>query len=158
MRVLALDQATYITGFSYWIDGKMVECGTLNEESAKNKKKPIVERMNSMSLQIDDILKNHEVDFVCIEGVQYQSNQKVYSQLSQLQGMIFKTLLLADIGFCVVEPKSWKSFCGVAGKNRADEKEHTMAWVKEKFGVSLGEDIADSIGIGWWAINNLVQE
>lgn len=153
MNVLALDQATAHTGFSFWGDGKLIECGVLDED----RKIPILERMNSMTNQIEGLVKEHDVDAVCVEGVQYQSSQKTYGQLAQLQGFIFRTLFAMGISFVVVEPSSWKAYCGISGRARAEQKQNTIEWVKEKYGLAVSEDVADSIGIGYWAINNIVE-
>ena len=76
--------------------------------------------------------------------------------MSQLQGVLFTILFERDINFCLVQPTKWKSYCGVKGKKRAEQKANTIQIIQQKYNLSkLTEDEADAIGMGLWAVNNL---
>ena len=84
MIVLALDQSTKHTGYSLFDGDMLVRSGVLDV----SKELPIYERMNRMRRMITDLIRQLNPDMLVFEQVQYQSNQKVYSQLSQLQGFV----------------------------------------------------------------------
>ena len=137
-----------------WDNKQLVEYGLLTAN--KDEKNPI-ERMSEMYFLIKSLICKENPDYVIIEGVQYQNNQKTYNQLSQMQGVIFSILFETKMPFNLIEATAWKKFCGIQGKKRVEQKASTIQMVKETFNIEVSEDIADSIGIGLWAINN-VQE
>ena len=152
ITICCLDQSTKSTGYSIWENGTLKKYGLI--EVDKNEKNP-VERIVQMYSKIRELLKKSKPDYVCLEEVQHQVNPHVCKTLAQLQGAIFASLFDLDIGFCIVEASCWKPFFGVTSKKRADQKLETIKIVKDKFNKDVSEDEADSIAIGYWAINNL---
>jgi Holliday junction resolvasome RuvABC endonuclease subunit len=150
IKILAIDQASTVSGYSIWKDKLLASYGKI-----QSKDKDIIERMYEMYNQIKALIKNQKPDFVVLEGVQYQSNQKTYNQLSQLQGVLFSICLEKNIGFCIVEPSVWRQFSGVKGRVRAEQKLSAIEKIKELYGFDTEEDVAESILIGVWAINNV---
>lgn len=67
---------------------------------------------------------------------------------------LFKT----DIGFKIIEPSAWKSFCKIKGRKREEQKKNTQVFVKGKYNIEVSEDEADAIGIGTWAISKIKKE
>lgn len=114
-----------------------------------------LERMRIMGNLIRDKLRKLCPDVVVIEGVQFQNNYRTYSQLSQMQGVIFNILFEQNIEFRLIEPTAWKSYSKIKGKKRVEQKENTILMVRNKFNINVSEDEADAIGIGIWAINNI---
>ena len=151
MTILCLDQATRVTGYSVWSDGKLKLYDVIKVDT---KGRPPLERMRLMREGIIDIVNRVHPELVCIEGTQFQSNQKVYGELSQLQGVIFSIFFAMKIPFCIVQPTQWKSFCKIKGKKREEQKRNTQEMVRRDFAIDVSEDIADAIGIGIYAINN----
>lgn len=152
IRILALDQSTKITGFSVWENKKLVGYGLLNSNVKENNP---LERMRIMGDLISEKIEELQPNVVIIEGVQFQNNYRTYSQLSQMQGVIFNILFTRDIAFRLIEPTAWKSYSKIKGKKRVEQKENTILMVRNKFGINVSEDEADAIGIGIWAINNI---
>ena len=90
---------------------------------------------------------------------QFQSNQRVYSTLSQLQGIVMAILFEKDIGFSIIEPSSWKSYCGITGRKREEQKAKSIAIASKQFGLSdLTDDVADAILIGYYGAHILNNE
>jgi len=152
IKILAIDQSTKCTGWSLWKDEELSDYGLL--ESDKTEKNPI-ERMQQMYFMIKDLIINRKPDYVVIESVQFQSNYRTYSQLSQMQGIIFSILFELDIGFNIIEATAWRKFCNIQGRKRIEQKASTIQMVRDRFVLNVGEDIADAIGIGCWAVNNI---
>ena len=120
-----------------------------------NEKNPI-ERMKQMNDEIIKLINEIKPSFIVFENVQFQQNYGTFQQLSQLQGVIMAYLFKTDIGFQIIEPSAWKSFCGIKGRKRAEQKKNTQVFVKDKFNCDVTEDEADAIGIGIWAINKII--
>jgi crossover junction endodeoxyribonuclease RuvC len=152
LKILCLDQATKISGFSIWEDKKLITYGKL--EVNQNEKNPI-ERMKQMYDQIVNLIESSSPSFIVFENVQFQRNYGTFQQLAQLQGVIMSYLFKSDIGFKIIEPSAWKSFCGIKGRKREEQKKNTQVFVKNKYGIEVSEDEADAIGIGTWAINKI---
>lgn len=152
MRILCLDQASKITGYSVWESGKLVDYGTLE---ANPKEKDIIVRMRQMYFMCGELIDKVAPDFVAFEGVQFQQNYRTYSQLSQIQGLLMSLLFERKIFFTVVEPTKWRSFCAIRGRKRAEQKKATIQMVKDRFGIEVDDDVADSIGLGIWVRGNV---
>ena len=152
IKILTLDQSTKVTGFSVFKESKLDQYGLLTVN--KNEKNAI-ERMKLMSGEIRQLINTIKPDYIVFENVQFQRNYKTYQQLSQLQGVLMALLFEIDIGFTIIEPSAWKSSCEIKGKKRAEQKENTQIFVKNKFGIDVSEDEADAIGIGVWATKNI---
>lgn len=152
MKICCLDQSTKKTGYSVWENGKLKKFGTIQVDDTLTS----INRACEMYEEIKNFIRQIKPDYVCIEGTQFQNNQKVFKLLSQMQGMVFALLVDLDIGFCIIEPSSWKSFAGIKSRKREDQKKETIEFVKKNYKVKEPtDDEADSIAIGHWAINNL---
>lgn len=113
--------------------------------------------MREMYDKISELINTYEPDFIVFEDVQFQNNYGTFKQLSQLQGILMALLFERDIGFMTVEPTKWKSFCEIKGRKRVEQKANCIQMVKTKYKIEVSEDEADSIGIGVWAVNNLLK-
>jgi len=152
VKILNLDQSTKVTAYAVRNNGKLTDYGEICSD--KNERNP-VERMKQMYDGIGELLDRIKPNYIVFEQVQYQNNQKVYSQLSQLQGVIFSLLFDRDLGFELVSPPAWRKAVGVVGRNRADQKASIIQIVKERYGLDVSEDIAEAIGISEWSIENI---
>ena len=152
IKLLCLDQATLITGYSIWEDSKLITYGTLEVDPDE---KNIIERMKLMSELIIELIEVEKPNFIVIEDTQLQNNTKTYQQLSQFQGVLMAYFFNIDSGFVIVKPTEWKSKCGIKGRKREEQKINTQLFVKNTYGFDCSEDIADAIGIGFWAINKI---
>lgn len=108
-----------------------------------------------MTDKISMVIDNINADFVILENIQFQRNIATFKSLAQLQGCIMNHLNNLNIGYTFVEPSAWKSYCGIKGRKREEQKKNTIIYVKNKYNIEVSEDIADAIGIGTWALNNL---
>jgi len=110
-----------------------------------------------MNDKIQSVVKKHKPDYIVFENVQFQNNYGTFQQLSQLQGVLMAYLFEINIGFTIIEPSAWKSCCGIKGRKRVEQKKNTQIYVREKYGYDVSEDEADAIGIGTWAIKNIIK-
>lgn len=149
-RVLAFDQATYMTGFSVFDDKVLVKYGTfetnLEDEIARDHK--IKEWFISM-------IKNWQPDYIGLEGIQLQEKGgtramgvTVFEILARLQGILMCTAYEMNVPFKVVHTATWRNHCGVKGKTRVDRKKSMQILVKNWFDINVSDDCSDAIGIG----------
>lgn len=154
IRILCLDQSTKITGYSEWKDGRLIDYGTTE---VNKKEKNQIERMCQMYFKVKALIIDKKPDFIFIEGVQFQNSHQTHQLLSQLQGTILAILFEQNIGFNLVEATSWKSHCQIKGRKRAEQKANTIQMVKDRFSIDVCEDVADSIGLGIYAIGQVLK-
>lgn len=155
MKIIALDQATKITGYSVWVNGKLKRHGILKSDVDENN--PIL-RMELMYKRVRELIKREKPDFVALEGVFYSGRISTYNQLANMQGVIFGILFEFDIGFVVIEPTAWKAYCGIEGRAREAQKRSAIQRVHDIYKVDAEEDACEAICIGEWAVNNCVKK
>lgn len=150
-RVLGLDQATKITGFSIFEDGKLIKYGTVKLDGFNT-----IDRDASLRNWLVNTIKNWQIDFVGMEGIQMQTNLEggarvgvtTFEALARLQGILMITLYDLKVPFEICHTAVWRQHCGVKGKTRTDKKRSMKLLAKEWYDVSVTEDEADAIGIG----------
>ena len=103
---------------------------------------------------ISNLIHRVKPDVIFFEDIQFQRNYQTYKQLAQLQGIIMAYLFQKDIAFVVVPPTKWKSVCGIKGKQRTEQKKNTQKFVLNTYGLNVGEDESDAIGICHYAVNS----
>ena len=113
-----------------------------------------MKEMNEKIIQLMDII---QPVFVVFEDVHFQRNYGTFQQLSQLQGVVMAHLFKLNVGFQIIQPSAWKSFCEIKGRKRVEQKRNTQIFVKDKYNIEASEDEADAIGIGTWAINKILK-
>lgn len=153
IRLLGIDQSTKCSGYCVMENGKYKKSGVI-EVSDKD---DTMTRLENMNKEIIKLIRDVKPTWVIFENIQFQRNYQTYKTLAQLQGLIMAYLFQKDLGFTIVEPTAWKSCCGIKGKKRIEQKMNTQKYVEDTYGVSVGEDEADSIGITTWAIKNLAE-
>lgn len=161
IKYIALDQATKHTGYSIWGLSPSCDAPSLLEYGMlkANVKNDVISRMREMYSDIKGLIFTHKPNYVFFEATQFQSNQRVYSTLSQLQGIVMAILFEKDIGFSIIEPSSWKSYCGITGRKREEQKAKSIAIASKQFGLSdLTDDVADAILIGYYGAHILNNE
>ena len=154
-RVLALDQATKITGFSIFDDKKLIQYGVF-ETNLEDE----IARDSAIKTWLLSMLDNWKPDFVGIEGIQYEEKFGVttFETLARLQGILMETLFWEKIPYKVCPTNTWRSHCGVKGKTRVDKKRSMQNIVKKEFDVSVSDDEADAIGIGKYVAETQIRK
>lgn len=144
-RVLALDQATYISGWSIFSNGELLRYGTF-----ETKLEDEIARDTTVKNWLISMVQNWQPDIIAIEGIQYQQNEGVttFEKLARLQGILMNCVYELGLPYQVCHTQVWRHHCGVKGKTRADKKKSMQLIVKELFDISVSNDCADAIGIG----------
>lgn len=152
-RVLGLDQATYVNGWSIFDGKELVKYG-LFEANADE----AIERAEDVKNWLINMINNWKPDLVALEGIQFQNNlgsQSIgvttFEALARFQGILMMTCRELKVPFEICHTQTWRSFCGVKGKARADKKKSAQLIVKSLYDVSVTNDAADAILIGKYA-------
>ena len=143
-RVIAFDQATEHFGLSIWDDSKLVFYSLYTFTG------DVISRLTKIKSFINDIvIAAWQPDFIIMEDIQQQYGAVLtYKILAMLLGVIEVTCTENKIPYEVVSPNVWRKYAGTCGKTRKEEKLLSMAVVKEKYGVTVTDDIAEAILIG----------
>lgn len=150
-RILALDAATNITGYSIY-DNKVLVSYGVYKANGNNAE----ERINDTKKWLINVIKEIEPDFVGIEGIQLQKygngNQyqvETYRILANLQGVLIDILYENCIDHDIVSVNTWRDYCGVGnGLKREEKKRQAQEKVKLWYGLDCTQDEADAICIG----------
>lgn len=156
-RILALDQATYITGWSIYDSGKLIKYGTF-ETNYSNE----IQRDNIIKMWLISMIENWKPDFIGLEDIQLQDLGKkgniyaadnvvgiqTFKTLAHLQGILMEAIYEKKIPYELCPTPTWRAHCKVTGKTKTDKKRSMQILAKKWFDVSVSNDEADAIGIG----------
>lgn len=144
-RIIGLDQATKVSGFSVFDGTELIYYGTFEATAADE-----TDRIHQVRMWLISMIENWKPDLIGIEGIQYEQNFGVttFQALARLQGVVMETCYEAGIPFKVCATNTWRAHCGVKGRTRSDKKASMQKLIKDWFDVSVSDDCADAIGIG----------
>lgn len=162
-RVLALDQATNLTGFAIFDNEKLIHYGTYHTHGESE-----TARIEEVKNWVVSLIKNWKPDRVQIEDIQLQTKGKeedsdmvmgvtTYKVLAHLQGVLFNLFHELNIPCEAVFPSTWRKHCQIKGKTRSDKKRNAQLQVKDWYDVSVSNDEADAICIGRYASSIVVK-
>lgn len=146
-KLLALDQASHITGWSIFEDEKLKEYGKIEANQTD-----VGERLYYIKQEILKLIDTHGIDEVVMEDIQLQgniaNNVQTFKILAEVFGVLYETFTELKIPNSAILASSWKSTLGIKGKNRAEQKRNAQTWVLNTYGIKVIQDIADSVCIG----------
>ena len=157
IRLLALDNATKITGFAVYEGGRLIHYGV--KEMSKNN--DIIARMAEMKQWLTAVIQKWNIDELALEDVYAQSagygnaGPQTMIKLAKLLGVLEVAgyeLLKGVVG--VHSVNAWRSYCKVKTQPRNVAKESAQKFVKDKFEVVVSFDAADAICLGYYAWAN----
>jgi len=149
-RLLAIDQATTKTGYALYNEGKLEKYGKVEFEGTA------IERIAQVKNWLDKMIGVLTVDGseleVVLEDIQLQKDVVTFKTLSWLQGTLLVLLQEKHIKVRVYFSTSWKSTCGVKGKNRGEQKRNAQKYVVDAFNIKATQDEVDAICLGKHAV------
>ena len=160
-RILALDAATSITGYSIYDDRVLVGFGTFKTNSSYE----ATERINQVKNWLKAAIKEWEPDFIGLENIQLQKygvkatdvQVKTFQTLANLQGVLLDVIFEAKVQHDTVYPSEWRSYCGIndGDTHRDAKKKAAQAKAKVWYDMDCTEDEADAICIGKFFCNKI---
>lgn len=148
MRILALDQASRVSGWAIFNDDSLEKYGKIDVSNQYE----LGDRLHTLRKKVRDLIENNEVDMVILEDIymdnQHVNNVQTFKALAEVFGVLYE--LCIDIN-CPVEAVlagTWKSTLGIKGKTRPEQKRAAQAWVQQNYSIKATQDECDAICIG----------
>ena len=108
MKLLALDQATYTTGYAVFEDENPIKVSHFTVTD-----KDFATRLVKIRQKVIELIEKYDIDTVAFEDIQMQNNivqnVKTYKMLAEVFGVISELLQERQIQYYVVAPNVWKA-------------------------------------------------
>lgn len=163
MNILALDLSTKSSGWAVMTEDSLIEYGCITSASTD-----LIKRIFIMSDGIEEVLNKYKIDKIIVEEVRPEGgygvgNQKTHKALMWLQAKIAFLIYEKFKGIQIeyIYPSSWRASIGIKtgrGIKRTSLKQADIDFVKEKYNISVNDDIADAICIGFAQFNETSNE
>lgn len=161
--LIAFDQALNTTGFSVFslatkeliyynkfTTQSIAEADKLKE--IRNNIVKLVEEYKPKKIAIE------EIQLQKIPGTSIQGNVDTFKKLAHVQGVIYELMSELEIECETVSSSTWKSHCGIKGKNRTEQKRNAQLFIKKEYDIEAIQDICDSICIGKYIVDKNEKE
>ena len=153
-RLLAIDQATIKSGFSYYIDDVLIEYGDF-----ENKSGSYVSNIHSVREWVSMLIDKYAPDIIALEDTYFSNNVLVYKKLSMLIGVLQVLCFENGITCLLIDAPQWKSGVGIYNhKGRTSQKKAGQLMVREMYGIDDGDDVSDAILLGKHVAENIIQK
>ena len=157
MKILSFDQSTRLTAYAVFVNGDLVK-----HDLIKIKTKDADKRFIEMCRSVFDIITQEKPDVVVCEDVSLQTNAAVLTSLARLLGAIVGWCIFDGVDYYTYYASQWRRIIGFTGQKKCDSdedsvkkkcdrtyyKEKAIAYIKDKFDIDEGDDVAESICIG----------
>lgn len=150
MRLLALDQASRVTGVAIFDDDKLVKYGIFEIKSNQE----LGKRLTQFLENLDKLYAAYHFDAVAYEDIQLQmGNVETYKKLAYIQAMILFWCEKHEKNLYCLSPSHWRKVLkdkyGMSwGKKRAEQKQTAIDFIQEHYKKEVDSDTADAICIG----------
>lgn len=147
MKVLATDQATRISGYCLFDDGKYVCSGTIDLSKSELDTDA---RSFEMAKEIWKIINKYKPDALILENVQKQTSISTVLTLARLQGQIIGYAEAHGVKTHIVSPSQWRKALGFAQGpkvKRKELKQQSIDYVKKHYSIDASEDEMEAVAI-----------
>lgn len=150
MRLLALDQASRVTGVAIFNDDKLVKYGTFEIKSNQE----LGKRLTQFLKNLDKLYAAYHFDAIAYEDIQLQmGNVETYKKLAYVQAMILFWCEKHEKNLYCLSPSHWRKVLkdkyGMSwGRKRAEQKQTAIDFIQEHYEKKVDSDTADAICIG----------
>ena len=150
MRLLALDQASRVTGVAIFDDDKLVKYGTFEIKSNQE----LGKRLTQFLENLDRLYAAYHFDAIAYEDIQLQmGNVETYRRLAYIQAMILFWCEKNEKDLYCLSPSHWRKVLkekyGMSwGRKRVEQKQTAIDFIQEHYEKVVDSDTADAICIG----------
>lgn len=150
MRLLALDQASRISGAAIFDDEKLIKYGTFEIKSNQE----LGKRLTQFLENLDKLYAAYHFDAIAYEDIQLQmGNVETYKKLAYIQAMIIFWCEKHEKNLYCLSPSHWRKVLkdkyGMSwGRKRAEQKQTAIDFIQEHYEKEVDSDTADAICIG----------
>ena len=146
-NILALDQASRVSGWSVFIDGELKDWGHLTTNQNE-----VGERLVAIRNFIINKVQEWNIDTIAFEDIQLQTsvgnNVKTFKVLANVYGVVLETAVELNKKVMIVPSSTWKSKLNIKGRSRPDQKKNAQTFVMNTYNVKSTQDESDAICIG----------
>ena len=146
--IISLDQSITKTGISVFESNECDDDFKLIEYELFITKGDTEQKIFKTAIKLQDLILKYNPTKVLLEDIQLQMNVNTYKSLSQLQGALFFVCYGMAVKCEIIKPSVWRKGLEIKGKNRDEFKQKAKEYVFNKYGLTVNEDIAESICIG----------
>lgn len=147
MKLLALDQASIITGYSIWDDEQLCEVGKIRLDGQE-----LDARLYELREKIKKLILDNNITKAAIEEIQMQAsvgnNVQTFKVLAEVMGVLIELFKELDLPYAVVSSNTWKATCQIPKQGRAQEKKAAQQFALTNYNQKVTQDEADAICIG----------
>ena len=152
MKILAIDASTKSSGVAVFDNSKLIDYKCITSSSTD-----LFKRIHIMIDEFKNIISKNNIDKVILEEVHPETglaNIKTHKALMYLQGAAAMMIhdLFPSIEIVYLYPNEWRKLCGIktgSGVRRESLKTKDIQFVKDTFNLTVNDDIADAIAIGY---------
>lgn len=150
MRLLALDQASRVTGVAIFDDDKLIKYGTFEIKSNQE----LGKRLTQFLENLDRLYTAYHFDSIAYEDIQLQmGNVETYRKLAYIQAMILFWCEKNEKNLYCLSPSHWRKVLkekyGMSwGRKRVEQKQTAIDFIQEHYEKEVDSDTADAICIG----------
>ena len=172
--IMGIDASTQSLAFAVFNDRELIKYGKINFTGNST-----YDRLADSQAKILALSDDFDVDYIAIEKAIMVRSTDVAIKLGMAVGVIIASVLNAGTEVVEVAPISWQSYIGNTNYNkmkkgevraifpdkseswirneiRARRKRFTTDYFNKKFEINVDDDdVSDSIGIAWYAVNHL---
>lgn len=176
-RVLGIDASTQSIAFCLFDGPAPIYYGEINFEGADVYERILDAKKKIRALK-SEIFK--QIDFVAIEAAVVVKSVHVGIKMAYVFGAIMAEILEDHTKVVEVHPISWQSYIGNKNFTKAEKqavkdefpgksdnwykvkirdirKHKTLQYMSEKGIITESDNVADSAGLAWYAVNNLLR-
>ena len=156
MKILALDQASRVSGWCVFDDDKLIEYGKIVADHSD-----FGDRLLYIRKEVIKLIEKYDIDEVIYEDIQLQSNVlnnvDTFKKLAEVFGVLYELFAEMKMPRTAVLASVWKSSLGIKGKDRPAQKKAAQDWVQKNYNITPTQDECDAICIGAHYIKNKVE-
>ena len=145
MTVIGIDASTNYTGISVMVDSKLMDYDLLDCHRIKDTDTRIYKMIHEITDYLDGI---SSIDKILIEESILKTNVATVKYLSYICGAVMLYASQRLIELKRVLPSQWRAKVGIKQNNnikREKLKQEAVEMVNELFGITVSDDIAESI-------------
>ena len=148
MRILALDQASRVSGWAIFDGDTLEQYGKIDV----SKYFELGERLHRIRQEIEHMIDDEHIDAVILEDIymdgQRVNNVQTFKALAEVFGVLYELCVDMEKPVEAVLAGTWKSTLGIKGRTRPEQKRAAQQWVEKTYDVKPTQDECDAICIG----------
>lgn len=152
--IISLDQAK-VTGVAVFDSKKLIKHTSINSNEDDYEKV-----IFDIAEKVQSLIDKHEPEIILLEDVANQTNSATHKKLSMLLGALILLCNINQVKYKIIHSSTWRNIIRkhieVSKKrlNRTEWKSLSKQLVKDKYNLTVKDDISDAICMGLYYIES----